>query len=571
MKDLLLESPDTLVIKDPTGKNEYTKRYGYLSNEVVCSFIIFDDDVINTTNNFLGAMSDEGKLFPVIELWDPVKNEAAAKFMKNYVSDFNSGRKGHSDLETVIYDLFRVIYGKENLYSHYSEGPRGRIFKVDGKYYFTVWGGNTTKYKTYMPVFVKIVKACNLDPTEIIWEWKDESPELDYQDRNKLISWAQMLPILGNGSEPEPNAAAAEPNAAAAEPIPQSEPKAAVEVESELKKKIKELMVKQSELEADSHVKGATWSESEKNRYKLTMLNLDSEIKTLAAAEKAGETDVSKVIIKTIDSLEGQQGDVVPADILYAELERKLSKYGNSAVAIIRNLRDRGIDIKKALREIHIKHGDKVSSSQLMESLSGYLKESDSSVEVFSGSSVDKAKNMTSVDDFLELFVGHKLETLMDKLSFSRLYVMNKFDYLYGDDPQQKMVTLLEAALTFINFRMLDPLRKKVDDDDATERKNPEYQKHHVKKMALLKAKFVAQRSGDANLIKKITDEYNSLEEFPTSYSKNMEDMDSKRKLIWATPLSEKEVLPSTTDSSNDKKRYEAAKTAFEKFKRESE
>ena len=355
------------------------------------------------------------------------------------------------------------------------------------------------------------------------------------------------------------------------EEVPAQSTETPTQVESELKKKIKELIAKQSELEADSHVKGATWSISEKNRYRLTMLNLDAEIKALSDAEKSGETDISKIVIKTIDRLEGPSDRVVPADILYAELEKKLSHLGTSAVAIIRNLRDRGIDIKKALREIHTKHGKTLAPQKLMEALSSYLGEDNSGMEVFSGGVVDKMKHMNSVDDFLKLFVGHKLNDLMDKLSFSRLYVANKFDDSRGNDPQQLMVTLLDSALTFINFRFLDPLRKKVDDVDSEERKNPEYQKHHAKKMAILKAKFVAQRAGDESLARKLTDEYNKMEDFPTSYSKNMGDMDARRNLIWSTPLSIEEVLPSATDSPNDKKRYEAAKTAFEKFKRGGE
>ena len=574
MRSLLLESPDTLIIRDPSDPTGKKKRYvRYRENGVTaCTAFIYVDPVTLVKDNLLG-MINNGKVFPIVELWDPVKNETARAALEPFGGMFEDGQVGHGNLEYEIDRALDKVYGRGEGINHFNadDGIRVRIFKVDGLYYFTFWTATRDRYAKYFPVFLKIVKTAGMDPTKMLWECNTGDPNLEYEDRIKNMTWEEIQSFV-QPEEPEKpqdtGDAAAVGEVPAGADVPAKEVAA---VESELKKKIKELQAKQSELEADSHVKGATWSESDRNRYKLTMLNLDAEIKALVAADKAGETDVSKVIIKTIDSLEGQNGDVVPADILYAELERKLSKYGTSAVAIIRNLRDRGIDIKKALREIQSKHGNNMSSEQLMESLGGYLKESESSMEVFSGNVTDKVGRMNSVDDFLKLFVGHKLETLMDKLSLSRLYVTNKFDGMLGDDPQQKMVMLLECALAFINFRQLDPLRKHVDTVDAEERKNPEYQKHHTEKMALLKSKFAAQRAGDESLVRKLSAKYIDMGDFPTSYQKNMKDMDAKRELIWSTPLSEAEVLPQPTDSTNDKKRYEEAQRAFEKLKRGTE
>jgi hypothetical protein len=570
MKGLLLESPDTLIIRDPSDPTGKKRRYvSYLSQgATACTAIIYDDPLENTADNFMGMVKN-GETFPIVELWDPVKNDTARASLEWFSGMYEDGQVGHRNLEEAIDRALIKIYGRENSVDHFDgEGIRVRIFNVDSLYYFTFWTATRDRYAKYFPVFLKIVKAAGMDPTKMLWECNTGDLEMEYEDRLKNMTWEEIQSFAKPEKPQDTGAATSVGEVPAVTGAPPEEIKA---VESELKKKIKELQAKQSELEADSHVKGATWSESDRNRYKLTMLNLDAEIKALVAADKAGETDVSKVIIKTIDSLEGQNGDVVPADILYAELERKLSKYGTSAVAIIRNLRDRGIDIKKALREIQSKHGNNMSSTQLMESLGGYLKESESSVEVFSGNVIDKVSHMNSVDDFLKLFIGHKLETLMDKLSLSRLYVMNKFDGMLGDDPQQKMVMLLDCSLAFINFRQLDPLRKHVDTVDAEERKNPKYQKHHAEKMALLRSKFAAQRAGDESLARKLSAKYMDMEDFPTSYQKNMKDMDAKRELIWSTPLSEAEVLPQPTDSTNDKKRYQEAQRAFEKLKRGTE
>lgn len=576
MKTLLLESPDTIIIRDADGKKNYIS---YRSGATACTAIIFDDPVIPTRDNFMGMAKINGKVFPIVELWDPVKNDTAFASLASFAGSYEDGSVGHGELEYEIDRAMNKLYGKEESGNHMgTSSERIRIFQVKGIYYFTVWISSQAKYAKSLPVFIKIVKACGIDPTKVLWECKSTDETLNYEDKIQHLNWEEIQAYTrGDAAETAPEAltpiTASKSDATTENPPTNNVDSVQVaKVESELMKRIKELQSKQAELESDSHVKGATWSESDKNRYKLSMLNLAAEEKALIMAYKAGETDISKVVIKTIDSLEGQSGKIVPADILYAELERKLSKYGTSAVAIIRNLKDRGIDIKKALREIQSKHGDNVSSEQLLESLGGYLKESDSSVEVFSSNVADKMKNMNSVDDFLKLFVGHKLETLMDKLSLSRLYAANKFvDGHMGDDPQQKMVMLLESALSFINFRQLDPLRKHVDTVDAEERKNPEYQKHHTKKMALLKAKFVAQRTGDNSLVRKLEGEYRDMEEFPTSYGKNMKDMDTKRELIWSTPLSEAEVLPAATDSPNDKKRYQAAQRAFEKLKRGTE
>jgi hypothetical protein len=143
--------------------------------------------------------------------------------------------------------------------------------------------------------------------------------------------------------------------------------------------RIRELDNKKAELEANEHVKGATMTSQEKIQNRLAIKNLEIEIQALDAARKTGETDISKVVIKTLDKLESNDVDYVPADVLYAALEKKLSRYGTSAIQILQKLKSIGVDPKKALREIMTRYGDKLKFSELLTRLNEYA-ESDKTV-----------------------------------------------------------------------------------------------------------------------------------------------------------------------------------------------
>jgi hypothetical protein len=313
------------------------------------------------------------------------------------------------------------------------------------------------------------------------------------------------------------------------------------------------------------------------------MINIKSEMAALDAAAKSGEKEIKNVVIKTIDSLESSEGEIIPSDILYAELERKLSKYGTSAVAIMRALRDRGIDIKKALREISDEFGGKSTITELMEGLSKYMnkpinapcprgndivKENENMAMVQSGAINGFKEKASTPEEFLKLFKGHTLKELLDKVSFCRLYVMNKFGDMRGDDPQQRFVWMLDNAISFINYRLIMPHRKKVDDDEKEDNARPEVIAYRKKRTEILKQSFVAQRSGDNERATKLRQLYRDMEEPQmTRYGTNMKTTDAEIKKIHSTPLSLEDVTPSQNDSDRNKESYRHFVDEFNRFK----
>ena len=559
LKDVLLENPDTLMLRDKTTGESIYIGYGGDSN--VVTGIIFSDEVDGTRDNYI-AMVEDPKVGQraVAELHKPELNSKAIKFLttdrkvvNSYsyeeseecaLTNFINGRKGHSYLEDEIISFLDHLYGKKDGYKHYHEQYRFRIFFVDDKHYFTIWSSSINLFKDNLPLFTKIVKDCGLNVDAMIWEVRTEDVG---ENRVKLVDMAGLHKLMGTE---HPSA----------------------ESQSEIQKRISELSKKLADMESDEHVKGATWTESEKRRHKIDMINIKAELEALSSAMKSGEKEIKNVVIKTIDSLEGHDGDVVPADILYAELEKKLSKYGTSAVAIIRNLRDKGIDIKKALREMNEKFGGRTTVTELIGELSKYMNKQSQRVNendhaLVAPNTISRFKETASTpEEFLKMFKGHALKDLLDKLSFCRLYVMNKFDSMSGDDPQQKFVSLLDAALLYVNYRLISPHRKKVDDADAEERNRPEVVAYRKKQSEILKQAFAAQRQGDHDRASKLRQQSYDMEN-PSKYGDNMKIMDAEVKKIHATPLSIQDVTPSPNDSDEDKKRYSYFVKSFEKFK----
>lgn len=408
-------------------------------------------------------------------------------------------------------------------------------------------------YKRQLPLFVKIVKDCGFDPNEMMWEVRTD----DMDDRIKLVSMEGLHKLMGSEM----------PSA---------------ETQSEIQQRISELSKKLSEMESNEHVIGATWSQSEKRRHKIDMVNINAEIEALSSAAKSGEKEVKNVIIKTIDSLSDDGVEVIPADILYAELEKKLSHYGTSAVAIIQNLRDRGIDIKKALREISDELGGKATVTEFMEGLSKHVnkpinapcprgndvvKENENMALVQPGAISGFKEKVSTPEEFLKLFKGHTLQELLDKVSFCRLYVMNKFGDMRGDDPQQRFVWMLDNAISYINYRLIMPLRKRVDDEDAEDNAREDVIANRKKKLEILKQVFAASRAGDLDRASKLRQQHRDMEDPDTRYSKNMKHMESEVKKIHSTPLSLEDVTPSQNDSDRDKKSYAHFVESFNQFK----
>lgn len=172
--------------------------------------------------------------------------------------------------------------------------------------------------------------------------------------------------------------------------------------------------------------------------------------------------------------------------------------------------------------------------------------------------------------DFLKSLVGIKLKDLLDGASFARLYVGNKYGITMNgaDETDTKVMlsNLLNWTTGYINGRKLNPLRKQLDDKDAAEKETSEFKAYHQQRVGLMKKALAASQSGDKELAQKFRDQSNSLKN-PTSYSKNMDDMQVLVKQFHNSPLSIADVTPSPEDSPDDNKAYQAAEKAFNALK----
>jgi hypothetical protein len=145
---------------------------------------------------------------------------------------------------------------------------------------------------------------------------------------------------------------------------------------------------------------------------------------------------------------------------------------------------------------------------------------------------------------------------------------MNKFGDMRGDDPQQRFVWMLDNAISFINYRLIMPHRKKVDDDEKEDNARPEVIAYRKKRTEILKQSFVAQRSGDNERATKLRQLYRDMEEPQmTRYGTNMKTTDAEIKKIHSTPLSLEDVTPSQNDSDRNKESYRHFVDEFNRFK----
>ena len=69
----------------------------------------------------------------------------------------------------------------------------------------------------------------------------------------------------------------------------------------------------------------------------------------LQSALLVGEVSLQKVVIQIFDKLEGED-QIIPADILYRELEKNMRGYGTSAAQILRRIRDLGVSPRDLMR-----------------------------------------------------------------------------------------------------------------------------------------------------------------------------------------------------------------------------
>jgi hypothetical protein len=78
LKELLLESPDTLILKTPEGHARYI-RYG--EESTVVTGLIFSDPKANTEDNYVALVDDQAGERAVVELNNQELNVRSVKFL----------------------------------------------------------------------------------------------------------------------------------------------------------------------------------------------------------------------------------------------------------------------------------------------------------------------------------------------------------------------------------------------------------------------------------------------------------------------------------------------------------
>jgi len=303
----------------------------------VVSAITFWNETNGNENAFVGVSSIIGR--PFANTGNPEVDKEIVSKLENEFGTHLDG-VGHGDLD---FALFK-----------WSQDKRFRIYKDDYnlpedkiKYYFTSWDA----YKNDHWVKIKdvvdgIIKLSGVDVNNLYFESKNESND---DDGVNIYPSYQELFVNSNKQET---------------------PK----IVSSISTKIDDLDKKRVEMESEEHVRGAQMSPQEKKRAAIALKNVEIEIAALRAALKSGETDVAKVVFKTVSDLDNSE-KVIPSEELYRELERKLSHYGTSAAQILSKLRSMGLNPKTALKvfkEIQMKRGDKMTESELLKELEEY-------------------------------------------------------------------------------------------------------------------------------------------------------------------------------------------------------
>jgi len=333
-KMFINESPDSIKV----GENSY---YYISKNNVVTGFN-FANKLLGGKMTIVGYSAVNKKV--IAYSGDREQDNVLRDILNDYLEDFigdDYSAKGHSGLEAVM----------ESRYGGFDKSyTRFRVFLVDGNYYFTAWYITYVGLTREQELYQRVVKLAGLDVNKVFFE----VPNRDVTKKD--MEFIPYLEVYGD-KKPEPK------------------PKVDAVVKNEILDKLTELRRERAEAEAESHVKGATWTKGEENSYKLKIKNLDVAIEALRSAYLSGERDISKVIIQTIDKLEDNETEVyIPAAILYRELETKLSKYGTNTVAILNKLRSMGVNPKSMLKSMHAKHGNNVTAETFISEMKEYMK-----------------------------------------------------------------------------------------------------------------------------------------------------------------------------------------------------
>lgn len=183
------------------------------------------------------------------------------------------------------------------------------------------------------------------------------------------------------------------------------------------------------------------------------------------------------------------------------------------------------------------------------------------------------AQTTNTVEDFMKKLVGKRLKDLLNIVSISRLYVMNKHpigSFPSDDDVEALISNLMDSVTAFINFRRLDLMNKQRDEYDKIVRSTPEYSEWNKKRSVAIKNYLNAQRSGDQSVIDKANkekDDVMSADPTLADYRKTMDDMEKLVNDFHNSPLTLQDVLPSSDDSDKDKQRWQSVKKNFNKLK----
>lgn len=228
---------------------------------------------------------------------------------------------GHGSFERIInmagdyYDYFDDDVEK-NL--------RFRVYEVNRQYYFSMWGGSGEVYLRHRGEVDKIFEIIGLDKMVVKFEVVNVGKYKKYDNNSAYIflSYDELF----NQQNVE-----------------------AKKIKNEVEVRLDDVNKKLVDLEREFHAKKAALSVGERNRYLLDLKNLRSESEALQSALLAGEVSLQKVVIQIFDKLEGED-QIIPADILYRELEKNMRGYGTSAAQILRRIRDLGVSPRDLMR-----------------------------------------------------------------------------------------------------------------------------------------------------------------------------------------------------------------------------
>lgn len=321
-------TPDTLYLEDPSDSSK-RKGYSYSGNGVYCFGLQLN---LNSEDKIILNIFQENKKF-VFKTY--INGEVSSK-VEEVLHKLETINEVYKDELHRIYGHNGLVFILEKSGISIPYNYRFRIWYLNDQFHFTCWGSD------YDKLFVdRVLETSN------IADKKQDVVIHTYDKEGNYNEWfsEETDDELSSSNDKKSS--------------------------NQIKNRFKEVSSEIVQLKGDLHSKGATLSNHQKYNLKLKIQNLTIEYNALKLALDSGETDIQKVVFDTIDKLD--HGDGIPKDILYRELEKKLSKYGRSSVEILQKLRDMKVDIRKVLKEISKKRGNKLTINNFLNELKKYL------------------------------------------------------------------------------------------------------------------------------------------------------------------------------------------------------